>query len=101
MFLFNKVPTISNRELAALLPENPTIIDVREKHEFQGGHIPKAENIPLGKIGNYKKPVKEKLYIVCQSGARSKQAVSILQEKGYDAVNLKGGMITWNGPVRQ
>lgn len=100
MFLFSKVATITNKELLEKLASRPRMIDVREKHEFAAGHIPGAENIPLNKIKNYKKKETGKVYVICQSGMRSKQAVQTLKEKGYDAVNLKGGMLLWQGPTK-
>lgn len=100
MFLFNKVATIQGVELIKLLSSKPVIIDVREANEFAGGHIPGAKNIPLAKIDQYDVKTKEKLYVVCQSGMRSKRAVEILTKKGYEALNLKNGMIGWTGPVK-
>lgn len=98
MFLFNKAATISADELAALLSQKPMIIDVREKAEFASGHIPDAKNVPLGELANFKDKA-DKVYVVCQSGMRSKQGVTLLRSKGYEAINLKYGMIGWNGPV--
>lgn len=97
MFLFNKVATISADELAGLLSQKPMIIDVREKNEYAGGHIPGAKNIPLGELDQFKGT--GKIYVVCQSGMRSKQGATLLNSKGCDAINLKNGMIGWNGPV--
>lgn len=101
MFLFKKVATISGNDLAGLLSQRPTIIDVREKNEFASGHIPGAKNVPLGKINQFQEQVTGKLYVVCHSGMRSKQAATTLIAKGYEAVNLKNGMMGWNGPVKR
>lgn len=101
MFLFKKVNTISANELTGLLKERPMIIDVREKDEFAGGHIPGAKNIPLGTIDRFDEKITDKVYVVCHSGMRSKQATTILVSKGYDAVNLKNGMMGWNGPIKR
>ena len=98
MFFFKKLPSIITKELEEMLPKKPMIIDVREPQEFSGGHIPTAKNIPLKKINSYQ--TKEPVYIICQSGMRSKQAVKILRAKGMDAVNVKGGMMSWAGKVR-
>lgn len=98
MFFFKKIPSITTKELEEMLPKKPMIIDVREPQEFSGGHIPTAKNIPLKKINSYQ--TKEPVYIICQSGMRSKQAVKTLRAKGMDAVNVKGGMMSWAGKVR-
>ena len=97
MFFFHKKPSISTIELEQILSEAPIIIDVREPFEFARGHVPGAKNVPLGTISNYKGKVNEKMYVICQSGMRSKRAADILISKGYDAINVKGGMLSWRG----
>jgi glyoxylase-like metal-dependent hydrolase (beta-lactamase superfamily II)/rhodanese-related sulfurtransferase len=76
------------------------IIDVRESGEFNGslGHVPGARLIPLGELKqrvgeiSREKPV----VTVCRSGARSAQAVVMLQKEGFrDVANLTGGMLRW------
>lgn len=98
MFFFNRISSLSTRELAEKLPQKPLILDVREPYEFASGHIPGAKNVPLGKIGSYKtdKPV----YVICQSGMRSKRAAKQLQAKGIDVTNVSGGMSSWSGPIK-
>jgi sulfur dioxygenase len=78
------------------------IVDVREPSEFTGvlGHIPGATLIPLERLREHFPNLdREKPTIaVCRSGARSAQAVNILEKAGFAKVaNLSGGMIGWNG----
>lgn len=98
MFLFKSVPSVSQEELKELLKKKVSIIDVREPHEYQMGHIPGAKNIPLATVGNYES--NEPVYVICQSGMRSKQGTSVLINKGIEAYNVKGGMMSWNGAVK-
>ncbi|MGX7265506.1 rhodanese-like domain-containing protein [Enterococcus crotali] len=100
MFSFLKGKSISTTELQRLLDSKPTVLDVREKTEFAAGHIPNAKNIPLGKISSYQSKEDKPVYVICQSGMRSRQAVKKLKAKGIDAINVKGGMSTWRGAVR-
>ena len=95
---FKTVSSISTNELEKKLVEKPQIIDVREAHEFQGGQIPGAENVPVGKIANY--TPKGKTYVICQAGMRSKKASKLLMKKGYDVVNVRGGMSSWAGVTK-
>jgi sulfur dioxygenase len=78
------------------------IVDVREPGEFSGvlGHIPGATLIPLERLrdGSAHLDREKPTIAVCRSGARSAQAVAILEKAGFTKVaNLAGGMIGWNG----
>ncbi|MDB5812263.1 MAG: beta-lactamase domain protein [Betaproteobacteria bacterium] len=82
------------------IAERVDLIDVREANEFNGalGHIHGAKLIPLGalkqRLGEISrdKPV----VTVCRSGARSAQAVVMLQKEGFrEIANLHGGMLRW------
>ena len=76
------------------------VIDVRELAEWGGplGHIASAKLLPLGELAarageiDRERPV----VVVCRSGARSAQAVAMLQKQGFARVaNMAGGMIRW------
>lgn len=77
----------------------PFVLDVREPGEFAGGSIPGAVNIPLGDLPRRLADVPHDRTIacLCRSGNRSGEAQSILLGKGFDAVNLTGGMLAWKG----
>lgn len=84
-------------ELATL--QGAFVLDVREPSEFADGSIPGAVNIPLGDLPRRLADVPRDRTIacLCRSGNRSGKAQSILVDKGYDAVNLTGGMLAWKG----
>ncbi len=78
------------------------IVDVRGPDEYEGvlGHIEGALSIPLDglrdRVGELS--ASAPTVAVCRSGARSAQAVGILEKAGFAQVaNLAGGMIGWNG----
>lgn len=73
------------------------LIDVREVAEVQEGHIEGITNIPLGLLEFRMHELdKKKPYImVCRSGGRSGQATTFLQDQGFDATNMVGGMMAW------
>jgi rhodanese-related sulfurtransferase len=75
----------------------PFLLDVREPYEFKDGHIPGARLLPLGDLGNKldELPVDREILVICRSGNRSDSATRQLIRAGYQAVNLKGGMIGW------
>lgn len=75
------------------------LIDVREAHEFKGGHIPGAVNIPLSQIHARVNEIPKDgpVFLYCQSGMRSKGAGKLLAKKGYRGVaHLSGGMMAWH-----
>jgi rhodanese-related sulfurtransferase len=78
------------------------LIDIREPYEYQTGHIPSAQNIPMNNIlsnpDNYLQKDKE-YHIVCQSGYRSSMAVQYLLKDGFDVVNVLGGTGSYLGKL--
>jgi len=79
------------------------IVDVREPEEWEAGRIPGVKHIPLGEIPirlNEIDPKKETI-LVCRSGNRSGKAAEFLTQKGYNVVNMRGGMLDWTGDVER
>lgn len=75
------------------------LIDVREAEEVAEGTIPGAVHIPLGEVPERVNELdKSKSYIIiCRSGGRSGNATDFLEAQGYDATNMVGGMLDWDG----
>jgi molybdopterin/thiamine biosynthesis adenylyltransferase/rhodanese-related sulfurtransferase len=78
----------------------PRIVDVREQHEWDAGHIPGAEHIPLGTVADVaaeRLPKKdERIVLHCAAGVRSAVATYQLQELGYTNVSsMAGGFGAW------
>ena len=76
------------------------VVDVRESSEWDGplGHLGAARHIPMAELAARVKELDpaRPVVTVCRSGARSAQAVVILQRLGFAKVaNLAGGMIRW------
>lgn len=97
--LFSRNAAITTKELENDLSEK-TILDVRTPGEYRTGHISNAKNIPLDKIAAYAGPTETPVYVICQSGMRSKRAAGILKRKGYTAINVRGGMSQWTGTIK-
>lgn len=97
--LFTKIDSISTFELEKKLNSQIQLIDVRTPLEFQRGHIKNAKNVPLNTIANYVPTANKTVYVICQSGARSKLAAKKLKHQGYDAINVQGGMNNWRGKI--
>ena len=95
----------------AALIDDPTVVilDVRTAEEFKDGHIANALNIDVNQKKFVKKakailPKDKTIAVYCRSGRRSANAAELLAKKGYECVNLYGGILAWieNGkPVVQ
>ncbi|MCM3162052.1 rhodanese-like domain-containing protein [Metabacillus litoralis] len=79
--------------------KNVNIVDVREVEEVQAGKIPGAVHIPLGLLEFRMNELdKSKEYIlVCRSGGRSGRAYQLLENQGFNVINMTGGMLDWEG----
>ena len=77
--------------------EDITILDVREVDEFQAGHIEGAVNVPLSTLdkGYEQLDASKRYYVICQGGMRSERAGQFVETKGFDVVNVEGGMNQW------
>ncbi|MFM2374569.1 MAG: hypothetical protein RLZZ234_564 [Candidatus Parcubacteria bacterium] len=71
------------------------LVDVREKVEFDAGHVAGAEHMPLGTFSPSLCRGSEALYVMCASGGRSARAISLLAEVGIRGINVTGGMSAW------
>lgn len=81
---------------AQLVKDGAIIIDVRNKDEFENGHIKTAVNIRLDQLRNNFGKLKDKrksIITCCASGMRSASAKSLLISNGYAEVYNGGG---WN-----
>lgn len=75
------------------------LIDVREKEEWEDGHLRDAKLLPLSALEEGLKveelgkvlPKDKVIYLHCAAGGRSLQAAAILKKQGYDARPLKPG----------
>jgi rhodanese-related sulfurtransferase len=79
---------------------NAQLVDIRTSEEYRSGHIPNAVNIDFYSDTfeesfadfNPEKPI----YLYCESGGRSSQAIALLEKKDFKLVyDLKDGMIAW------
>lgn len=94
--------SVSTTELVSLVNrENAIILDIRDKADFNKGHIVDAKNIPyasvdqrISELSAYKqKPI----IIVCKMGQTATGIGKKLKEQGYEDVRrLSGGMAEWS-----
>lgn len=90
---YNQVNVDKVREL---VENNELIIDVREKVDYEKGHIKGAKNIPLSELRERMDEIPRdgKVYVNCKTGQKSYNAVLALQNAGYKNVcNITGSFL--------
>jgi len=94
----NIVNEITAPELATL-GADATIIDVREQGEWDQARIGGSVLIPMSEFVDRiaELPKDETLYILCATGNRSGRVTAYLENEGFDAVNVAGGIVGWQG----
>ncbi len=90
------------REVARKLKfEIPIILlDVRTAGENRQGDIPGSINISLHELSSRLAELEayrhREIVVYCATGNRSVIATHFLQKNGFNAVNMRGGMMAWN-----
>jgi len=95
--------TIGTDEAKRMIEAGAHVIDVRQPEEWNRGHIPQAELVPLDGIYSFGKalkelnvPTDEDVIFVCAMGQRSASAAEIALVAGLSKVyNLANGMNGW------
>lgn len=83
-------------KVRGLVENNAYIVDVRERMEFENGHIKGAINIPLSELRNRVNEIPRDIpvYLHCRTGQRSYNAVLALQNLGFNnVVNITGSFL--------
>jgi molybdopterin/thiamine biosynthesis adenylyltransferase/rhodanese-related sulfurtransferase len=92
-------------EAARMAASGVTLVDVREEHEWEEGHIPGAIHVPRGyleqeieaNVPDHHAPV----ILYCAGGVRSLLAAKDLREMGYaDPISMFGGFQLWKSEGR-
>ena len=88
------------KQAQSMNKQGALLLDVREPDEYSAGHAPNAKLVPLGQLSSRLQELatyKDKpIVVMCRSGRRSAQAVSILKDAGFSQVsNVQGGIQSW------
>jgi len=79
------------------LPPDATLVDVRQKNEFEERHVEGAKHLFLGTLRDHLDRLPDKrapIALICRTGYRSTVAASVLEQSGYDNLyNISGGMV--------
>ncbi|CAM3339795.1 HesA/MoeB/ThiF family protein [Zobellia roscoffensis] len=91
------VSSISSETFHKIIEKDEVqLIDVRTPTEFERNHLSFAKNIPLSELNERHNEISFKVpvYVVCQSGVRSRKGVEFLEGVYANAnlINVEGGM---------
>jgi len=73
------------------------VIDVREDHEHEAGHVAGDRHIVLPQLSEQAGSLDRNRPVVvyCRSGSRSEVAAEAMKASGYDAYSIDGGFVAW------
>lgn len=87
---------ITLKELNQLEKGSYEILDIRTQSELSYGTIPNSIAVSGEELMENPPENKEKKYVICcHKGCFSEKVAMDLRKKGYDAVSLTGGYLTW------
>jgi len=96
MFHGNRIPEVTAVDAESGAAQL-VLLDVRNADEWEAGHAPSAQWVPLADLegARFQLPMNRRIVCVCRSGARSARATETLKGWGLDAANMVGGMKAW------
>ena len=98
-WIFTDFKNISPQEAYALLEndKNVTFVDVRSLKEFEKDHIAGAISLPMEMVDIFNTFTNEArtLLVYSERGELSVKASRILSKRGYNVLNLEGGVVFW------
>jgi rhodanese-related sulfurtransferase len=89
---------IDVKEADQMMKDGAAVIDVREPHEYNAGHVPGAKLIPVNSVYARREelPRDKDLIFVCAVGQRSALAAEMAAAAGLNRLfNLDGGTDAW------
>ena len=85
-------------ELAEKLDDDGwQVIDVREPHEREAGHIGGTRHLELERLTSEAQSIDQDRPVVfyCRVGARSGMAAQAFRASGWEVYNMRGGIVEW------
>ena len=92
-----RIEQLDARGAARRAQDGALLLDVREPAEWRAGHAPGAVHMPYGAIRERadELPPGRSIVTYCGGGIRSSLAASILESRGREVANLRGGFTAW------
>jgi rhodanese-related sulfurtransferase len=90
---------ISTSQAVRLINQGARVIDIRDKANFDVGHIVNSINIPaadLNQEGDKRLKSDKSIILVCDNGSKSSQCVTPMIKSGRENIfSLQGGLASW------
>ncbi|PTH39725.1 rhodanese-like domain-containing protein [Staphylococcus agnetis] len=102
-FLNKKAVTELNQDEFQQGLRKAQVIDLREKADYDYGHVNGARNIPMTMFRQRYQGLRkdQPIYLIDANGIASYRAARSLKKKGYkDIYMLKGGYKKWTGKIK-
>lgn len=75
------------------------ILDVRAAEEFEAGHLPHAQSVPMGDLKKRLSEIPKEVPVVAYCRGpfcfMARDAVKLLRSRGYQAMHLSDGVAEW------
>jgi sulfur-carrier protein adenylyltransferase/sulfurtransferase len=95
----SRIKEVTPKQVREDKDPNLVLLDVRERNEWNLGHLPNAMHLPRGSMETKVEaliPRDKHVVIYCQSGNRSALAADTLQQMGYtDVASMSRGIAGW------
>jgi molybdopterin/thiamine biosynthesis adenylyltransferase/rhodanese-related sulfurtransferase len=97
----SEIEELDSSQAQDLLSQNSlAVVDVREREEWDEGHLPRAVLVPRGHLESRIERVvpdkSQRILVYCAAGNRSAFAAKTLEDMGYENVaSLSGGFTDW------
>ncbi|HEU4546177.1 MAG TPA: rhodanese-like domain-containing protein [Microlunatus sp.] len=93
--MVDQTPAITPADVYRLRADGWMLLDVRTDDEWAQGRIDGSVHIPMDQVVARLDEVGEHVVCVCAVGARSERVAQYLNQHGFEAVNLTGGVYGW------
>ena len=93
--MFEPTPTIHPADVDAKRAEGWMLLDVRTDEEWAQGRIEGSVHIPMDQVVQRQAEIGEQVVCICAVGGRSERVTQYLNQQGFEAVNLDGGVYGW------
>lgn len=97
VWLMMRADRADPKAVAAAVAAGAPLLDVRSSDEFEAGHLPDAQHVPLAALAQWAEHAnrEQQVVVYCRSGTRSAMAARRLRKLGFRQVLDLGSATRW------